>query len=253
MPHRGRMKEDILSSYEVGNERGRGLVTKPNKSSAEQSPIGPDFFTKFLGFQDDGFNKMKEYKLANSGGFTDSPFLSAEESFKNTSTSKPNADRTGPPISDSDFVGQIVSAISQVESSGGKNTNHKKVESGMYKNQTAMGEWAIMPGNIDPTLNSSGSKNKKDSWINFSKFKQLYPEIKADAKGIEFIKNNPDVQRLIVTHQVSKNLNKTGDPREVASIWFTGKRIKNAGKVKDDTGTTNLNYLSKFDNAMETY
>ena len=96
MPYRGRMKEDILSSYEVGNERGRGLVTKPNKSSAEQSPRGPDFLTKFLGFQDDGFNKMKEYKLANSGGFT---FTEEEETkrFPNSGEVPNNKDRTGPP------------------------------------------------------------------------------------------------------------------------------------------------------------
>ena len=261
--NRGRWGEVMSSygkgktAYEDGEARGitsGTLVKKRSKSKdyAAQSPGKLDFFTKYLVAQDDRFNKMKEYKVANAGGFT---FTEEEEAkrFPNSGEVPNNKDRTGPPTSDADFVGQIMSAISQVESSSGKNTNHKKVESGMYKNQTAMGEWAIMPGNIDPTLNSGGSKNKRDSWINFSKFKQLYPEIKADAKGIEFIKNNPDAQRLIVTHQVSKNLNKTGDPREVASIWFTGKRIKNAGKVKDSTGTTNLSYLKKFDNAMEPY
>tara|TARA_R110000851_G_scaffold223138_1_gene376062 strand:- start:5668 stop:6456 length:789 start_codon:yes stop_codon:yes gene_type:complete len=161
------------------------------------------------------------------------------------------ADRSGPTPSTSQFVDQIISSISQVESSGGKNLNHKKVKTGMYKDQTAIGEWAIMPGNIDPTMNNDGSRNRKDSWTNFSKFQQLYPEITPDAKGIKLLKKNPAAQKLIVTNQVSKNLNKTGDHREVASIWFTGKKIKNAGKVKDDTGTTNLTYLQKFDNAME--
>mgnify|MGYP003148583337 FL=1 len=161
------------------------------------------------------------------------------------------ADRSGPPPSTPQFVDQIISSISQVESSGGKNLNHKKVRTGMYKGQTAMGEWAIMPGNIDPTINSSGSRNRKDSWINFSEFKELYPEITPDAAGIELLKQNPAAQRLIVNNQVSKNLTKTGDHRQVASIWFTGKRIKDAGEVKDDTGTTALTYLEKFDSAME--
>ena len=252
---------EVMSSYERGEARGitsgkggttsRSLVKKRNqaKDYAAQSPRKLDFFSKFLALQDDRFNKIKEFKTANADGFT---FTEEEETkrFPNSGEVPNNKDRTGPTLSDSQMVDKIILSIREVESSGGTNTNHKQVKFGMYAGQTAMGEWAIMPGNIDPTLNTKGTKSRKDSWINFKEFKEMFPEITADARGLELLKKNTKAQRLIVKNQVTKNLSRTSDPAEVASIWFTGKKRKDAGKVKDDTGTTLPTYLNKFNSAM---
>ena len=83
-------------------------------------------------------------------------------------------------------------ALAKVESDNGQNLNHKEVTNpkSMYFGQKAIGTWAIMPGNIDPTMNTSGSRNSRDSWLNFAAFKEQFPEITPDANGVELFKNN---------------------------------------------------------------
>lgn len=43
--------------------------------------------------------------------------------------------------------------IMQVESSGGKNTNHKTMRTGIHKGQKAVGRWGLMPHTITEMLN----------------------------------------------------------------------------------------------------
>lgn len=219
------------------------LLQRRNINKGKGYETTNDFITEYYMQQRKEIDTLKENSIAVRGMLTDVEYDSKY-------LYKPNADRTGPPLSDNQMVDKIILSIREVESSGGTNTNHKQVKTGMYAGQTAIGEWAIMPGNIDPTLNTKGTKSKKDSWINFKEFKEMFPKITADAKGLELLKNNTKAQRLIVKNQVTKNLNRTSDPAEVASIWFTGKKRKDAGKVKDDTGTTLPTYLSKFNSAM---
>jgi len=48
-------------------------------------------------------------------------------------------------------------------------------------------------------------------------------------------------------HRAGLYLNQYDDPRQAASMWFTGKPIEKAGNVADVLGITNPKYLSMFD------
>jgi len=169
------------------------------------------------------------------------------------STGKANTFFEGSSSGPTNVIDDVVLALAKVESDNGQNLNHKEVTNpnSMYFGQKAIGTWAIMPGNIDPTMNTSGSRNSRDSWLNFAAFKEQFPEITPDAKGVELFKNNKAAQELVVRNQVQKNYNKTQSEEDVAAIWFTGGPVtEKTRKLKDDTGTDLNKYLKKFNRAI---
>ena len=169
------------------------------------------------------------------------------------STGKANTFFEGSSSGPTNVIDDVVLALAKVESDNGQNLNHKEVTNpnSMYFGQKAIGTWAIMPGNIDPTMNTSGSRNSRDSWLNFAAFKEQFPEITPDAKGVELFKNNKAAQELVVRNQVQKNYNKTKSEEDVAAIWFTGGPVtEKTRKLKDDTGTDLNKYLKKFNRAI---
>ena len=169
------------------------------------------------------------------------------------STGKANTFFEGSSSGPTNVIDDVVLALAKVESNNGQNLNHKEVTNpkSMYFGQKAIGTWAIMPGNIDPTMNTSGSRNSRDSWLNFAAFKEQFPEITPDAKGVELFKNNKAAQELVVRNQVQKNYNKTQSEEDVAAIWFTGGPVtEKTRKLKDDTGTDLNKYLKKFNRAI---
>jgi len=120
-------------------------------------------------------------------------------------------------------VARIVGAISMAESSGGKNTNHPVVKGGMYKGQRAIGEYAIMPGNVP----------------------QWTKQALGYEMSVEDFKDNPDAQAYVTEYKINEYYNKYGTVEDAASVWFTGKTVKEAGNVSDGY-TTAPEYLQKF-------
>ena len=120
-------------------------------------------------------------------------------------------------------VAKIVNAISMAESSGGKNTNHPLVKKGMYKGQRAIGEYAIMPGNVS----------------------QWTKQALGYEMSVEDFKDNPDAQAYVTEYKINEYYNKYGTVEDAASVWFTGKPVKEAGNVSDGY-TTAPEYLQKF-------
>ena len=120
-------------------------------------------------------------------------------------------------------VAKIVNAISMAESSGGKNTNHPLVKKGMYKGQRAIGEYAIMPGNVS----------------------QWTKQALGYEMSVEDFKDNPDAQAYVTEYKINEYYNKYGTVEDAASVWFTGKPVREAGNVSDGY-TTAPEYLQKF-------
>ena len=58
---------------------------------------------------------------------------------------------------------------------------------------------------------------------------------------------DPKAQEATAMHRAGLYMNQYDDPRQVASMWFTGKPIEKAGNVADVLGTTNPRYLAMFD------
>lgn len=135
----------------------------------------------------------------------------------------PKDSSTGGSEEVSGTVAKIVNAISMSESSGGKNTNHPLVKKGMYKGQRAIGEYAIMPGNVS----------------------QWTKQALGYEMSVEDFKDNPDAQAYVTEYKINEYYNKYGTVEDAASVWFTGKPVREAGNVSDGY-TTAPEYLQKF-------
>ena len=138
-------------------------------------------------------------------------------------TRGPKDSSTRGPEEVSGTVAKIVNAISMAESSGGKNTNHPLVKKGMYKGQRAIGEYAIMPGNVS----------------------QWTKQALGYEMSVEDFKDNPDAQAYVTEYKINEYYNKYGTVEDAASVWFTGKPVKESGNVSDGY-TTAPEYLQKF-------
>ena len=146
--NRGRLSE-VMSSYERGEARGitsgkgettsGSLVKKRSKSKdyAAQSPGKLDFFTKYLAAQDDRFNKMKEFKTANAGSFTDSPFLpKGRAGMSDAEYKKKFIEGTGRDFGGADLVDSQVGFLKKLkmmESSGRKDVVNSRGYMGLYQ------------------------------------------------------------------------------------------------------------------------
>lgn len=124
-------------------------------------------------------------------------------------------------------VDDIMERISSVESGGRYDALGPEVTSGMYAGERALGKYQIMPGNL--------------------------PEWSKEALGREVTSDeflaNPEIQDAITRHQMQKNLEKYGNPDDVASVWFTGRPVDQAQGAKDVTGTDVNEYVRRFNSA----
>lgn len=126
--------------------------------------------------------------------------------------------------SNPDDIESIMEDIARVESGGDYQARGPEVTSGMYAGQRALGKYQIMPGNLP-------------SWSKEALGREVTEE--------EFLAN-PDIQDAITRHQMQKNYEKYGNKDDVASVWFTGRPVAEAGNAKDVTGTSVQEYVKRF-------
>lgn len=121
----------------------------------------------------------------------------------------------------SNEIKKIASAIGQFETGGNYSKRGPVVTSGQYKGERALGKYQIMPGNL--------------------------PQWSMEALGRvvtekEFM-SNPRIQDAIAEYKMGKILQQHGTLENVASVWFSGQPLANAGNRKDDLGTTVPQYV----------
>lgn len=121
----------------------------------------------------------------------------------------------------SNEIKKIASAIGQFETGGNYSKRGPVVSSGQYKGERALGKYQIMPGNL--------------------------PQWSREALGRvvteqEFM-SNPKIQDAIAEYKMGKILQQHGTLENVASVWFSGQPLANAGNRKDDLGTTVPQYV----------
>lgn len=125
------------------------------------------------------------------------------------------------PYAGNDPVGQAMASITNIESGGNYEAVGPETDSG----DRAYGRYQIMGANI--------------------------PEWSKEALGrsitVDEFLANPQIQDQITRHQMTKSYEKYGNLDDVASVWFTGRPVAQAGlEVKDVLGTSNADYLAKF-------
>lgn len=128
--------------------------------------------------------------------------------------------------------------IMQIESSGGKNTNHEEVKSGPLKGHTAMGRWGLMPTTVTDVLNRVKAKGALTEDM-----KQLYGMDRA--KLNEHFVNNPSqelhIARFLARHVLNSHKN---DYHRAAYSWLHGHNLTTE-KIPDES-INGSDYVNKY-------
>lgn len=106
-----------------------------------------------------------------------------------------------------------------LESSGGKNTNHRTMEGGMHKGQAAIGEYGMMPNTVKEMAGrrmAAGDATELDKML-----------VEADPNSIKAIlAQNPDKYKQYSEQLADHVLDKSGgDPAAAASGWLYGHNM----------------------------
>lgn len=118
-------------------------------------------------------------------------------------------------------LGKTMSAIKRIESGGDPSALGPATRSG----DRAHGLYQVMGANIP-------------SWTEAALGRRMTPD--------EFLKDEK-AQEETAKHRMGLYLKQYDDPRQVASMWFSGRPIDKAGNSSDVTGTTVPRYVSMFD------
>lgn len=122
-------------------------------------------------------------------------------------------------------------ALAKVES-GGESDPYAAVgpvvEKGMYKGQRAIGKYQVMEGNIP-------------AWTK---------EILGKEMTVEEFKATPGAQEAVVDHRLMQAKKKHGTWEDAASVWFSGRPVKEAMNA-DDGYTSVPEYVAKFQTHMK--
>lgn len=132
---------------------------------------------------------------------------------------------------------EFLNAISQIESSGGKNTNHRTVNSGVNAGDSAIGQYGLMPNTIRDTVKRATASG------------ELPPDMSEiqnrDSLSLKnMMENYPASETMIANALAHRVLNKYSDPQMAAYSWNQGTNLTPEEIQKRDF--MNSNYVQKF-------
>jgi hypothetical protein len=107
----------------------------------------------------------------------------------------------------------FLNAISQIESSGGQNTNHPVVQTGLQAGQQAMGNYGLMPNTIDELNNRARLSHT------------MTPEMAAAARNPASVQEDPEMQQQYANQLADRVLGKYQDPEMAAYAWNKGHNL----------------------------
>lgn len=128
--------------------------------------------------------------------------------------------------------------IAQIESSGGKNTNHQPVKAGRFKGERAVGKWGL----LKPTVNEIVNRMKLKGSLS-PEYAQL---IDMDRDALDaHLKKNPqqelDLARFLADHVITRH---KGDKNRAAYSWLYGHNLFPSA-ISDDM-LANEDYVNKY-------
>lgn len=112
-------------------------------------------------------------------------------------------------------IKKFLDSISMNESSGGKNTEHETMQTGIHAGDTAVGNYGLMPN----TVQEMHKRMKMEGNPNYN------PDIiDADSTQVQdMLKQNPQLQQQAAEYMAGMLLKKTGgDPEAAAYGWRYG-------------------------------
>lgn len=117
--------------------------------------------------------------------------------------------------------------IAEIESSGGKNTDHRRMTEGPHIGQKAAGKFGMMPNTIaDIVRNAPGLQDVPEiKELSDRKFKYLKGElqpIENPDEVNEFIDTHPGMEELLARGLARRVKDKYGDEEAAAFAWNQG-------------------------------
>ncbi len=120
---------------------------------------------------------------------------------------------------DSNKIKAFLDKISAIESSSGKNFNHREMESGIHKGTSAIGRFGLMPKTVDEVLNRSKQMGMMSS--DLKQLSKMSPDEKKD-----FLEANPEIEYKLAEQLAAHVLNKQqGDEEKAAYSWLYGHNL----------------------------
>src|SRR5271165_5383186 len=138
-----------------------------------------------------------------------------------------------------DFLEKIM----QLESSGGQNTNHRQMQSGIQSGTSAIGRYGLMPNTIKELINSRRQNNTATEEM--ADVDRMSPK---DMKA--YVEANPDFEDELASGLAKKVLQRQmGDEDKAAYSWTMGHNL-NPSEITpdkmDDDSTNGGQYVEKF-------
>lgn len=118
-----------------------------------------------------------------------------------------------------DEVKRFLDVISMIESSGGKNFDHKMLESGIHEGHRAIGHYGLMPNTVREVSNRLEREER------LPEFLRQYPDMQAGEMK-KALERQPDAENYLASELANKVLTQYGDDEEKAAYgWFQGHNI----------------------------
>lgn len=114
---------------------------------------------------------------------------------------------------------EFLDLISQIESSGGTNTNHPVMEDGIHAGQAAIGRFGLMPNTIKELV-----KRAELNGVATDPMRQIASQDPQQMKAQ--VEQNPDLEFQMADQLARRVLNKFGDPEKAAYSWNQGTNLK---------------------------
>lgn len=137
----------------------------------------------------------------------------------------------------------FLNTISQVESSGGQNTNGKVLKHGIHAGTSAIGQYQLMPNTVKELIN----RRRQDNTITgeMADVDQMSPQ---DMKA--YIEANPDFENDLANGLAKRVLQRQmGDEDKAAYSWKMGHNLNPAEITPDkmyNSSTPGGDYVEKF-------
>lgn len=135
-------------------------------------------------------------------------------------------------------MSDFLKKIREIESSGGKNTNHKRMPAGIHQGTSAVGDYGIMPNTALETLNRMRLSSELPE--DYQRYLNTSPEEMEDA-----LRTNPELYNSVAEYNANRALERTdGDEEKAAYMWNQGLNL-NPDNIDDDI-LNSAQYVQKF-------
>lgn len=137
-----------------------------------------------------------------------------------------------------DKVQDLLNRIKMIESSGGINTNHPEVNSGVQQGQSAYGSYGLMPNTIQELINRARQQGPLDE--DYQHLRNQDPDF---VKTV--LKARPDLEDRLAQQLGQRLLDRTGGDEDKAAYgWNMGHNIP-VDQITPEK-LDNSDYVQKF-------